>query len=83
MPKVYESSLDIRRSLCGDGGKPLSYEAERLPSEVYEMVGVLDNPAEPFEPETHAQVSQKKEWLYIRDELRDELPRYPESSIPR
>jgi hypothetical protein len=42
MPKVYESSLGIRRSFCGDCGTPLSYEAERLPSEVYDMVGVLD-----------------------------------------
>ena len=76
MPKVYESSLGIRRSFCGDGGTPLSYEAEGLPSEVYDMVGALDNP-DPFEPETHPRVSQKSEWLYIRDEL----PRYRESSI--
>jgi len=47
MPKVYGSSLGIRRSFCGDGRTPLSYEAERLPSEVYDMGGVLDNP-EPF-----------------------------------
>ena len=26
MPKVYESSLGICRSFCGDGGKPLSYD---------------------------------------------------------
>ncbi len=71
-------SLGIRRSFCGDGGTPLSYEAERLPSEVYDMVASLDNP-EPFEPETHARDSQKPEWLYIRDEL----PRYRESSIPQ
>lgn len=56
-------SLGIRRSFCGDGGTPLSYEAERLPSEIYDMVASLDNP-EPFEPETHARVSQKTEWLY-------------------
>jgi len=66
MPKVYESSLGIRRSFCGDGGTPLSYEAERLPSEVYDMVGVLDNP-EQFELETHARVSQKTEWLHIKE----------------
>ena len=76
MPKVYESSLGIRRSFCDDSGTPLSYEAEGLPSEVYDMVGALDNP-DPFEPETHPRVSQKSEWLYIRDEL----PRYRESSI--
>ena len=68
MPKVYESSLGVHRSFCGDGGMPLSYEAKGLPGEVYAMVGVLDNP-EPFEPETHAGVSQKLEWLYITDEL--------------
>jgi hypothetical protein len=78
MPKVYESSLCIRRSFCGDCGTPLSYEAGKLPSEVYDMVGVLDNP-DPFEPETHPRVSQKPEWLYIRDQL----PRYRESSIPQ
>lgn len=78
MPKAYESSLGIRRSFCGDGGTRLSYEAERLPSEVYDMGGVLDNP-EPFEPETHARVSERPEGRYIRDEL----PRYRESSIPQ
>ena len=61
-------SLGIRRSFCGDGGTPLSYEAERLPSEVYDMVASLDNP-EPFEPETHARVSQKPEWLYQSDSI--------------
>ena len=61
-------SLGLRRSFCGDGGMSLSYEAKGLPGEVYVMVGVLDNPA-PFEPETHAGVSQKLEWVYITDEL--------------
>ena len=56
----------------------LSYKAETLPGEVYVMVGVFDNP-EPFEPQTHARVTQKPEWLYIRDEL----PRYRESSKPQ
>ena len=60
MPNVYESSLGVRRSFCGDGGTPLSFKAERLPGEVYIMVGVFDNP-EPFESETHARVSQKLE----------------------
>jgi hypothetical protein len=80
MPKVYESSLDWTSAgpSAAMAGSRSHTMAERLPSEVYGMVGVLDNP-EPFEPETHTRVSQKPAWLNIRDEL----PRYRESSIPQ
>jgi hypothetical protein len=81
MPKAYESSLGIRRSFCGDGGTPLSYEAERLPSEVYDMVASLDNP-EPFEPETHARVSQKTEWLYQSGSIRVALYKGRTATVP-
>jgi hypothetical protein len=49
------------------------------------MVGALDNPEpEPYEPETHARDSQKSEWLYTEWlYIRDELPRYRESSKPQ
>jgi hypothetical protein len=54
------------------------------------MVGALDNPEpEPYEPETHARDSQKPEWLsteWLSTEwlyIRDELPRYRESSKPQ
>jgi hypothetical protein len=33
VPKVYESSLGVRLSFCGEGGTPLSYEAKGLPGE--------------------------------------------------
>lgn len=78
IPKVYESSVGVRRSFCGDCGTPLSYEDERLPGEVYVPVGVFDDPR-PFEPEVHDWVSQRLEWF----DVRDELPRYQESSKPR
>ena len=77
-PKVYESSPGVLRSFCGDCGTPLSYEDERLPGEVYVMVGVFDEP-EPFEPEAHDWVSQKAEWF----DIRDDLPRYQKSSKAR
>jgi hypothetical protein len=77
-PKLYESSPGIRWYFCGECGTPLSYEDERLPGEVYIMVGVFDDP-ESFEPETHDWVSQKPEWL----DIQDDLPRYQESSKPR
>jgi hypothetical protein len=73
-PKVYESSPGVRRSFCGDCGTPLSYQDERLPGEVYVMVGVFDD-TEPFEPEAHDWVSQNLEWL----DIRDERPQYQES----
>ena len=38
----------------------------------------FDDP-EPFEPEAHDWVSQKLEWL----DIRDDLPRYQESGKPR
>jgi hypothetical protein len=77
-PKVYESSPGIRRSFCAECGTPLSYEDERLPGEVYLHVGIFDAP-EPFEPEVHDWISQRLEWF----DIRDDLPRYQESSIPR
>jgi len=77
-PKVYESSPGIHRSFCAECGTPLSYEDERLPGEVYLHVGVFDDP-EPFEPEVHDWISQRLEWF----DIRDDLPRYQESSIPR
>lgn len=81
MPKVYESRVLPGRPpvlLRRWRDATLSYKAETLPGEVYVMVGVFDNP-EPFELQTHARVTQKPEWLYIRDEL----PRYRESSKPQ
>jgi hypothetical protein len=51
-PKVYKSSLGVRRSFCADCGTSLSYEDERLPGEVYLMLGAFDDP-EQFEPEVH------------------------------
>lgn len=77
-PKVYESSPGVRRSFCGDCGTPLSYEDESLPGEVYVMVGVFDD-SEPFEPAAHDWISQKLQWL----DVRDDLPQYWESSKPR
>ena len=59
-PKVYESSHGVRRSFCGDCGTPLLYEDERLPGEVYVMVGAFDDP-EPFEPEVHHLIPWKPE----------------------
>jgi hypothetical protein len=59
-PKVYESSHGVRRSFCGDCGTPLLYEDERLPGEVYVMVGAFDDP-EPFEPEVHHLIPRKPE----------------------
>ena len=76
--KGHASSPGINRSFCAECGTPLSYEDERLEGEVYLHVGIFDDP-EPFEPEVHDWVSQKLAWL----DLRDDLPRYEESSVPR
>ncbi len=51
---------------------------ERLPGEIYVPVWVFDEPEE-FEPEMHGWISQRLGWL----DLRDDLPRYQESSKPR
>ncbi len=76
--KAYASSPEVVRSFCAECGTPISYEDERLEGEVYMHVGVFEDP-EPFEPEAHNWVSQKPGWLAIRDDL----PRYQESSVPR
>jgi len=77
-PKVYESAPGVRRSFCGDCGIPLFYEDEKLPGEVYVIIGVFDAP-EAFEPRAHSWFSRKLPWL----DIRDELPRHEESSKPR
>ncbi len=77
-PKGYRSSKPVVRSFCPECGTPLSYEDERLPGEIYVAVGVFDDP-EAFEPEVHDWVSQRLPFF----DVRDELPRYGESSIPR
>lgn len=77
-PKVYASSPGIGRSFCGECGTPLSYEDERLEGEIYLHVGIFDDP-EPFEPEVHNYVSQKLPWF----DLRDDLPKYDGTSVPR
>lgn len=77
-PKVYESSPGVRRSFCLECGSPISYEDERLPGKVYFHTGVFDEP-EKFEPRAHSWFSQRLWWL----DLRDDLLRYRESSVPR
>ncbi len=76
--KGYRSSATVVRSFCPDCGTPLSYEDERLPGEVYVPAGVFDDP-EAFEPEVHEWASQRLRWF----DVRDDLPRHGESSIPR
>lgn len=77
-PEVYFSSPGIRRSFCGSCGTSLAYEDERLPGEIYFLVGVFDEP-DKFEPERHSWFSQKLNWLH----LGDDAPRHQESSRPR
>lgn len=75
---AYASSPNVVRSFCPACGTPLSYEDGRLEGEIYVHVGVFDDP-ERFEPQAHGWVSQKPGWLVIRDDL----PRYERSSVPR
>jgi hypothetical protein len=77
-PKGYRSSETVVRSFCPDCGTPLSYEDERLPGEVYLPVGIFDDP-EAFQPEAHNWVTQRLLWF----DVRDDLPRNGQSSIPR
>jgi hypothetical protein len=73
-----KSSPGISRSFCGDCATPLSYQEERLPGEIYVLMGLFDD-AKAFEPEMHELVSQRLGWL----DTRDGLPRYQRSSKPR
>lgn len=76
--KAYRSSPDVVRSFCGECGASLTYEDAKLPGEVYLAVGVFDEPEE-FEPATHSWESRRLGWL----DIRDELPRFEQSSKPR
>lgn len=77
-PEVYVSSPGVSRSFCGNCGASLAYEDEKLPGEIYLLLGILDEP-EKFEPQRHSWFSRKLNWLH----LEDDAPRHQESSRPR
>lgn len=75
---VYESSPGVRRSFCERCGASLVYEDERLPGEVYVLIGAFDEP-ERFRPTEHSWVAHGYSGL----EISDDLPRHGESARPR
>lgn len=75
---ICQSSPGVRRSFCGLCGTSLSYKDERLPGEVYLLVGSFDEP-DRFRPTGHGWFSRG----YAGMEISDDLPRYEESVRPR
>ncbi len=75
---MYESSPGVRRSFCGRCGASISYEDERLPGEVYLMVGAFDEPGE-FAPTDHSWASRALAGTAIPDGL----PKFDRSTRPR
>ena len=73
-PKVYESSPGVRRLFCARCGSPMAYESDRFPGEIHLYAASLDK-AENFVPEGHVHFAEHLPWF----DVRDDLPRHPES----
>ncbi len=68
----------VTRTFCGNCGSPIAYFDQRLPDDVWIMLGALDAPAE-FKPTEHAYVREQLPYLHMPDAL----PRHVGSSVPR
>ena len=67
-PVHFASSPGVTRSFCGDCGSPLTYEAERFPSEIHVTVATLDRP-EDFAPSRHVYSRERVPWLHLDTHL--------------
>jgi hypothetical protein len=76
-PKGY-SSGPVTRTFCATCGSPVAYLDERLPDDVWIMLGAMDAPEE-FKPTQHAWVREQLRYVHMPDGL----PRQLGSSVPR
>lgn len=67
----YESSPGVRRGFCARCGTPMTYEADRCPTESHLYLSTLDEPGR-YLPQLHVFAAERVPWL----ELHDALPRY-------
>jgi len=70
-PKVFNSSVGVKRSFCGNCGSPVSFEGEAWPGEIHIHAMILDKPAE-LEPGHNTYVRNRMPWV----ELDPDVPAY-------
>ncbi|MBO6717086.1 MAG: GFA family protein [Rhizobiaceae bacterium] len=68
----------VRRTFCGTCGAPIAYLDERLPDDIWIVLGAMDAPEE-FKPQMHAYVRQQLPYVHMPDAL----PRHVGTSVPR
>ncbi len=68
VPKVYQSSHDVRRYFCANCGSPVAYESDRFPDEIHFYASLLDNHSN-FIPDQHYHWEERVSWLCVEDNL--------------
>ncbi len=74
-PKVYHSSVGVRRSFCADCGTPIAYENDAFPDEMHFYAAGLEDSSK-FQPEFHVHYAERVPWVA----LSDSLPKHAHSS---
>jgi hypothetical protein len=76
-PQTYRNG-SVTRGFCGQCGSPLFYHDDRLPDDIYCMLGAMDQPSL-YKPTMHAYVREQLPYLHMPDGL----PRHLKTSVPR
>ncbi len=67
-PKVFKSTVGVKRSFCGDCGSPVSFEGEAWPGEFHVHLSMLDNAPE-LQPIGHAHIKTRMPWVHLEEDL--------------
>jgi hypothetical protein len=76
IPSTY-GKAPISRSFCGKCGAPLSFLDQRLPDQIFMMLGAMDTP-EKYPPTAHGYVHEALPFFHF-----DDLPRLEANTVPR
>jgi hypothetical protein len=68
----------VTRSFCANCGAPIAYTDDRLPDQIFFMLGAMDAP-ERYPPRVHGYVCEQLPFLH----LDDGLPRMETNTAPR
>lgn len=77
-PPATYGAVPIERSFCARCGAPLAYKDERLPGQIFMMLGAMDAP-ENYPPSVHGYISEALPFFH----LDDDLPRMETNTVPR
>jgi len=67
-PKIFQSSVGVERSFCGDCGTPLSFSSEKMSGIMHFYAAAMDRP-EHIQPTLHVAWEEKLPWINPGDDL--------------